>query len=107
MSTVPRPYSGAASLESQGHVADPQRIGKAMIYPENPVFIGCFGSSQIAAVAKYVEASSNAICDFRWAIGSLTNEAIRQMCAKNYVATVQPSFSPWSHVAILSDVPLP
>ena len=92
MSTVPRPYSGAAALEFRGRVAGPQRIGKPMIYPKNPVFIGCFEPLPIAGVAKYVDASSDAICGFRWAISSLTKEVIRQMCANSYVAAM------WSDV---------
>jgi hypothetical protein len=92
MSTVPRPYSGAVALESQGHVAGPQRIGKPMIYPKNPVFIGCFERLPIAGVAKYVEASGDVILGFRWAISSLTKEVIRQMYAKSYVAAM------WSDV---------
>ena len=63
-----------------------------MIYPKNSVFIGCFEPLPIAGVAKYVDASSDAICGFRWAISSLTKEVIRQMYAKRYVATM------WSDV---------
>src|SRR5438445_9221143 len=85
MSTVPRPYSGAVALESQGRVAGPQRIGKPMIYPKNPVSIGCFEPSQLADVAKYVGALSSTMCGFRWAVSSLTKKVIREMCAKSYV----------------------
>jgi hypothetical protein len=63
-----------------------------MIYPKNPVFIGCFEPLPIAGVAKYVEASGDVILGFRWAISSLTKEVIRQMYAKSYVAAM------WSDV---------
>src|SRR5712671_4624885 len=55
MSTVPRPDSRAGSLESHGHVAGSQRIGKPIIYSKNPAFIGCFGISDTGKIADVAE----------------------------------------------------
>jgi hypothetical protein len=86
MSTVPRPNSRAGRLESHGHVAGSQRIGKPIIYLKNPAFIGCFGrfkKEKIVDVAKCLDSSAAATGRFWPAMRLLTNKYVREMHAKD------------------------